>query len=131
MSKNTLEDFDRCYFISEKRLDEFEWFLLEKMIVCCYIGGKKTKLKNIRRGIPKHDVGFIKTAYNSLKKKGFFLSEIRNREPYFSINPKTLQNAHDLIRFNRCPLCNCYLEDLNYCRECKKYLAKIREIAKD
>jgi len=106
-------------------LDEFEWFLLEKMVVYNHIGSKKTILKNIRRGIPKHDAGYINFAYNSLKKKGFFLSEIRNREPYFSINPKNLQNAHDLIRFNRCPLCNCYLENLDYCRECKKDLAKI------
>ncbi len=114
--------------ISEKRLDEFEWFLLEKMIVCHYIGGAKTFLKNIRRGIPKHDAGNVDSAYDSLKKKGFFLSEIRNREPYFSINPRNLQYAHDLIRYNRCPLCNCYLEDLDYCRECKKELTKIREL---
>ena len=101
------------------------------MIVHHYIGGKKTTLKNIRRGILKHDAGNIDIAYDSLKKKRFFLYEIRNREPYFSINPRNLQNAHELIRYNRCPLCNYYLENLDYCRECKKDLTKIRELCRD
>lgn len=101
------------------------------MIVHNYIGGKKTTLKNIRRGIPKHDVGNINNAYERIRKKGFFLIEIRNREPYFSIYPKCVRYASDLIKFNKCPLCNYYLEDLEYCRECRKDLSKIREHIKD
>ena len=90
------------------------------MIVHQYIGGHKTKLKNIRRGVPKHEVGNIDGAYDNLRKRGFFLYEIRNREPYFSINPKCVQYSRELIRYNRCPLCNYYLKNLEFCSECKK-----------
>jgi hypothetical protein len=96
-----------------------------------YIGGSKTTLKNIRKGLPKHEVGNIDVAYDYLKKKGFFLYEIRNREPYFSLYPKCVRYASDLIKYNRCPLCYYYLEDLEYCRECRKDLSKIREHIKD
>ena len=101
------------------------------MIAHHYIGHSKTALKDVRRGIPKHEAGNIDNAYDSLRKKGFFLYEIRKREPYFSINPKIVPYTNDLIRYNRCPLCYYYLEDLEYCRECGKDLSKIREQIKD
>lgn len=101
------------------------------MVVHKYIGGKKTTLKGIRRGIPKHEAGNMDVAYDSLRKKGFFIYDMRNREPYFSLYPKRVRYASDLIRYNRCPLCSYYLEDLEYCRECKKDLTKIREHIKD
>ncbi len=112
-------------------MDEFEWILLEKMVFHRYIGGRKTTLKNIRRGVLKSEAGNIDVAYDTLKKKGFFLYDIRNREPYFSINPRCVRYASDLIRFNRCPLCNYYLEDIDYCCKCKKDLSKFRELSKD
>lgn len=92
------------------------------MIIQNIIGHKKTSLKDINRGIPKHDVGNIGGAYDSLRRKGFFLYEMRRREPYFSINPKCVPIVNDLIRYNRCPFCNNYLKNLKYCTTCNKDL---------
>ena len=95
------------------------------MIVYHYIGGKKTSLKDIRGGIPKHEAGNMNAAYESLKKKGFFIYEMRKREPYFSLHPKNVGYANELIRYNRCPFCNYYLKNLQYCTKCEKDLSNI------
>ncbi len=91
-----------------------------------YIGGKKTSLKNIIKGVPKHNAGIMKNIYDDFRRKGFFLYEIRKREPYFSLDPQCVKNVKILVINNRCPLCYSYLEDLDHCRVCNKDISELR-----
>lgn len=87
------------------------------------IGGKKTNLQNMMRGVAGHDRGNMKKAYDNLLRQGFFISEVRG-EPYFSLNPIAIEDVSYLIRLNRCPKCNSYLQNTKKCTNCNYEITK-------
>jgi hypothetical protein len=102
--------------ISNKRLNFHEFFLLNKLKNNKTIGGCCTTFDHVKRGIKKSELNLVKKAYKSLFKMQLIQQHAkRGGEPYFSLEPKIMKKIVELIKFNRCPRCFIYLQDLNSC----------------
>lgn len=85
------------------------------------IGNSKTILPNIMKGIDRSEIGYVKEEFKELHREGLItLYGHRSREPYFSVNPSSVYEIKEILKYNSCPYCESYLTDLNYCNKCKR-----------
>ncbi|MBN1214673.1 MAG: hypothetical protein JXA99_04450 [Candidatus Lokiarchaeota archaeon] len=81
-------------------------------------------MSHIVRGIERSDVGYVKRAFKKFLKMGFFESEMRNRDYYFSLKREYIKRVFELIEKNSCPYCSDYLKKKDFCNYCKKEISQ-------
>ncbi len=75
--------------------DKYEAYILRKLLIHRYIGGRHTNQDNIPKGLPRKDHNQIFQALDKLKREGFFWLHKKPDGIHISLNPKM---AHEAVR---------------------------------
>lgn len=98
-----------------------EFFLLNKMVIQKFIGGKRTILTDVMKGGPPHEIKSIKNAFKTFQRKGYIRIYGRKKgDPYFSLIPSKVAEIIKILEYNCCPNCGKYWPNIGNCDLCNK-----------
>ncbi len=105
----------------KRQLTYPEFFLLNKMIIKKFIGGKRTTLKDAMKGVAPIEKGAVKEAYKTFKKNGYIVKHGRKKgDDYISLDPSKISEIVKLLEENVCRSCGRYTLDVERCQLCRE-----------
>jgi len=77
--------------------EQLKGFIIKKLFYHGYLGGRHTDIENLKKGLPGHIKGDIKSVTKELLKEDLFLSKSTSYGIQVSLNPKKRQELEKYL----------------------------------
>ena len=77
--------------------EQLKGFIIKKLFHHGYLGGRHTDIENLKKGLPGHIKGDIKSVTKELLKEDLFLSKSTSYGIQVSLNPKKRQELEKYL----------------------------------
>ena len=79
-------------------IDQLKGFIIKKLFHHGYIGGKHTDIENLKKGLPGHIKGDIKSLVQELVKQEILLPKPTSYGLHVSLNPRKRQEIEIYLK---------------------------------